>query len=495
MSQIFSIESDKVVIAKLALTTLEGDIVHHGQLDLTGPVSITGTLSVDTLKVKHLESETGVNTSFGEWTVNDEADLLGKGLSWTYGAGSVQLGYRSGNRLWSNSDMDLEPERSYKIDNTPVISSTELGAQVTKSRLREVGVLKNLEVSGDSALGQFAFFNSGLQRFGINTENPNGTFSIVDNNVEFVIGSQKESTLELGTYTNHDFNVITDNTVRIAVKNNGTIVFGNQTTNNAVVKIYGTLEVETIVADTRINRISPLEFKTSRDRGIYGLGLTWTGTGGMRQLIMQAGPDRLWTTESFDLAEDQSYLINGTPVLSSVGLGNNVTQSNLSKLGTLELLTVDGEATFMSRINASRAIINAKVIEFNDNDEFTITNSKLAAASTFSITVADDEVYYADTNEISIGNKQNTRRPVKVFGTMSIGVNNPDPSVDLAVKGNISFADKKFITGTTFPTEGSFNKGDICWNSEPLPNSYIGWVCVLSGDAGTWLPFGLINTQ
>ena len=482
MSQIFSIENDKVVIKKLALETLEGNL------------TVAGTLTVDNLIVTNAPAEPAkLDADFGNWTVNDEADLLGSGLSWTWGNGNVQLGYRPGNRLWSNSDFDLEKEHSYKIDNTTVLSLNELGAQVTKSRLREVGVLKNLSVSGDTALGDFAYFNSSLTRFGINTENPNGTFSVVDNGIEFVVGAHRDSTLEVGTYTNHDFNVITDNTVRVSIKNNGAVIFGDEQTNNATVKIYGTLEVETIVADTRIDRISPLEFKTTRDRGIYGLGLTWTGTGGMRQLIMQAGPDRLWTTESFDLAKDQSYLIDGTPVLSSVGLGTSVTQSNLSKLGTLELLTVDGEATFMSNINASRATINARIINFNDGEDFSITNSKLTAASKLSFSVAGDETYYADANEIAIGNKQNTRRPVKVFGPMSVGINNPDPTVDLAVKGDISFADKKFTTGTSAPTTGSFNTGDICWNSNPLSASYVGWVCTQPGEPGTWLPFGLIG--
>jgi len=482
MSQIFSIQDDKVVIKKLAVDEIQGD------------VTLAGTLTVDNLVVNNATPIASVsNTDFGNWTVNDEIDLFDKGLSWTWGEGTVQLGYRTGNRLWSNSDIDIEAERTYKIDNTTVLSQTELGSQIVKSRLRELGNLKNLEVSGNTALGQFAFFNASLSRFGINTENPNGTFGLVDGNVEFVIGANKDSVLELGTYTNHDFNVITDNTTRIVVKNNGQVVFGNEQTNNAVVKIYGSLEVDTIVTDTRVDRYNPLEFKTSRDRGIYGLGLIWTGTGGMRQLIMQADPDRLWTTESFDLAEDRSYHINGAPVLSSVGLGTSVIHSNLSKLGTLEELTVGGEATFMSTLNASRAVIKARIIEFNDAEDFSITNSKLTAANKLSFNVAGDETYYADANEIAIGNKHNTSRTVKVFGNMSIGINNPDPTVGLAVKGDISFADKKFTTGTTIPTEGIFNKGDICWNSNPMSTSYVGWICVTSGEPGTWAPFGLIG--
>jgi hypothetical protein len=212
--------------------------------------------------------------------------------------------------------------------------------------------------------------------------------------------------------------------------------------------------------------------------------MIWTGTGGTRQLIMMADPDRLWTTESLDLAEGRNYYINGESVLSNTNLGNNVTQSNLSKLGTLEYLNVQGEATFMTRINASRAILNAKNILFNDGDEFTITNSKLTASNNVSININHDEALYVSQSEIIIGNNNNVNRPVKVYGQLTVGINNPDQDVDLAVKGNISFSNKKFITGSSEPTTGSYSKGDICWNDEPTSATYIGWVCIEAGGPG-----------
>lgn len=484
MSQIFTIQDDKVVITKLALESLEGNL------------TVTGTLTVDNLVVNNApEAVAQTDTSFGNWVVSDEADLMGKGLNWTWGHGNVQLAYRSGNRLWSNSDIDLETGKSFKINNAVVLSVDTIGPQVTKSNLKQVGTLKTLAVSGDAALADFAVFNSTLGRLGLNTDSPNGVLSIVENNVEVIAGASRDGVAHLGTHTSHDLELITDNTARVTLKNNGQVIFGNEATHNADVRIYGTLHVETVVADNRIDRYQPLEFKTTRDRGIYGQGLVWTGTGSMRQLIMRADPDRLWSSESFDLGADQSYYIDGVPVLSQLGLGTSVTRSNLAKLGTLEDLNVDGEATFMTRINASRAIINAKTILFNDAEEFTITNSQLSAQSKLSFKVAGDETYYADSQEIAIGNKQNTRRPVKVFGPLSVGVNSPEEGVDLSVKGNIKFADKKFATGNGIPTNGNYNKGDIVWSSNPTPDNYIGWVCTESGAPGSWLPFGLIARQ
>jgi hypothetical protein len=350
-------------------------------------------------------------------------------------------------------------------------------------------------VSGEATLADFAYFNSSFGRLGLNTDNPNGVLSVVDNNVEVVITSPRDNLAQIGTYTSHDLEFITDNLPRIAIKNNGQVVFGNENTKNADVRIYGTLTVDTVVADNRIDRYQPLEFKTSRERGIYGQGLIWTGTGNMRQFIMKSDTDRLWSSESIDLAEDQSYMINGQSVLSSVGLGPNVVSSNLSKVGTLESLNVQGEATFMDRINASRAVINAKVILFNDGDEFTITNGSLSSNNKISFDVQGQEKFYADRNEITIGDKQDTRKPVKVFGQLTVGINTPPEGVDFAVSGNIQFANKKFVTGNSSPTEGSFNKGDICWNSNPTVDNFVGWICIDGGAPGQWLPFGAISRQ
>lgn len=483
MSQIFTILDDKVIIKKLAVDELQGD------------VNLIGTLTVNSLKVLDEEPKTALASDVGNWVVENETDLFSKGLRWTWPTGSIQLSYRSGARLWTDADIDLAANKSYMIENTPVLDKDSLGGTITRSNLKELGTLRKLVVSGDATVADFAYFNSSFGRLGLNTDSPNGVLSVVDNNVEIIITSPSDNLAQIGTYTNHDLEFITDNLPRMAIKNNGQIVFGNESTKNADIKIYGTLTVDTVVTDNRIDRYQPLEFKTSRERGIYGQGLVWSGTGNMRQFIMMASPDRLWSSESIDLAEDQSYMINGHSILSTVGLGPTVTQSNLSKVGTLESLNVEGEATFMDRINASRAVINAKVILFNDGDEFTISNGKLSSNHKIAFDILGQEKFYADQNEITIGNKQDTQKPVKIFGKLTVGINTPPEDVDLAVSGNIQFANKKFVTGRSLPISGSFSKGDICWNSNPTVDNFIGWVCIESGAPGQWLPFGAISRQ
>ena len=113
----------------------------------------------------------------------------------------------------------------------------------------------------------------------------------------------------------------------------------------------------------------------------------------------------------------------------------------------------------------------------------------------------DDNEIKIDRNEITelsvgtnivLGNAENTARTVTVHGRLAVGVANPDPEFGLTVAGPVSFENKKFKVGTSAPTTGDYNKGDIVWNTDPKANDYVGWVCINPGSPGFWLPFGVI---
>jgi hypothetical protein len=430
------------------------------------------------------------------WTGGPEIDINGAGLSWESSAGIVKLVYRVGTKVWTNGDIDLEESRSYKIGDISVLSQGELGATITSSSLQEVGALQYLDVLGDTSLAEFAYFNASSQRFGLNTFTPNAKLSILDNDIEIVAGSLKFGSASIGTYTNHDLHIISDNTPRITLKNTGEVVMGSAVTNNADVYIYGKLTVQTIISDTRVDRYSPLEFIAKRDTSIYGQGLLWSGTGAQRHLIMMANPDRLQSSEHFELARDRSYYIDETMVLNATTLGNTVVNSSISKLGTLSSLAVQGPATFLGDIDATHSNIRAKSLLLTTGlQTLTVSGNRLNASDHLSVAVAEDEVFYADSRDITIGNSQNKSRAVKIFGQVSVGVNSADSDVEFAVGGNYSLGGKKFISATSAPSQGTFAKGDVCWNESPAPGNYVGWVCVLDGAPGEWMPFGAINYQ
>lgn len=400
------------------------------------------------------------------------------------------------DRLWADNNLDLSANHTYNIDNIPVLSTKELGLTVTKSNLRQVGTLGSLEVSGDTTLADFAFFNSTYNRFGLGTTEPNGTIGIVDNNVEIVIGSPALGQANVGTYSNSDLNLITDNIARITVKSGGEVHIGDIVGKTGKLFVHGSLHVDEFTSDTRIERTSSLEFKSTKDSGLYGVGLIWHGSDYSRQLVLRPDPERLFSTSSIDLALDKGYFIDGKLALAGNALGDSIVSSNLIKVGALQDLTVTGPAKIQGDLDIKTGAVTLKAAVFNTGSKnTTIDVDGVNVSDQFNINLLGRSAFYADSNQITLGNTGDSARPVKLFGPVGIGVNQVDTSLGLEVRGPVRLDGKKFVNGNSKPTQGEFLKGDICWNTEPQVSNYVGWVCIASGTPGEWLPFGAINRQ
>jgi len=59
--------------------------------------------------------------------------------------------------------------------------------------------------------------------------------------------------------------------------------------------------------------------------------------------------------------------------------------------------------------------------------------------------------------------------------------------------GNAAGTAKARLLGTAAPVSGTYEVGDIVYNSAPASGGYIGWVCTVAGTPGTWNTFGLIS--
>jgi hypothetical protein len=396
---------------------------------------------------------------------NSFAEVEGKGIKWTDGRKSKTLALKK-SKLWTDLSINIADEQAYEINDSLVLSLTELGSSVTKSNLKQVGTLRSLNVSGNAVLADFAIFSSELNRLGINTETPGAAIGIRENGVDIVVGSLKNDTAVVGTTSNDHLEIVTDDTARITVTNNGDV------------RVHGKLYAEEIITQ----RSSPLVFKETTESSNYGKGIVWSGiTGSPKQLVLQANPDRVFSTENIDLADKKHISINRVPVLNQSTLGDTVTESSLQKLGILRELQVAGDAAVTRNFSTTRVSIG----------NFSITENKLDTQGNFSVVRNDADEITIGSN-IVIGNNNNPHRTVSVYGQMTVGVANPDPEYGLTVAGPVSFENKKFKVGFRSPESGEFNKGDIVWNSDPKATDYIGWVCVVAGSPGRWLPFGVI---
>jgi len=264
------------------------------------------------------------------------------------------------------------------------------------------------------------------------------------------------------------------------------------------------LHVDEISADIRNERSSPLEFKSDKGGIAYGKGLIWTGGDYTRQLALQSGPDRIFSSESIDVNKDKDYRINNRTVLTETALGDSIVDSNLQSVGRLNSLAVDGPFSvdnFMYwdcnsqrlgiGIEAPNGAISVGSLEHEfivDYDE--VGDFKLGTWTTSSLDIITD-----DTTRISIGENGGItlHDKVSVSGRLGINVKNFSDDVDFATAGAIRIQGKKQEVGSNTPTSGSYKLGDIVWNNSPKPTGYVGWICVREGAPGEWKPFGQIS--
>lgn len=268
------------------------------------------------------------------------------------------------------------------------------------------------------------------------------------------------------------------------------------------------IHVKELFADIRIERTAPLEFKQSAGNPVIGKGLLWTGSGITKQFILREG-DQLFSTENMNVNKGRSYQIDNIPVLSFDTLGTTVTKSRLKEVGNLKSLTVLGDVNFDNVItyNSTSQRLGFGIEE--PNSKFSIADEgvelKLGIESGKAILGThgyNDVVLTTDNTarvtisaggRITLGDKNNPPTQIHVHGKVSIGVNTPDPNVDLHVNGSVKFNNKLQAHGVEFPKTGSYSKGDIVWNTEPRTGQPIGWVCIIAGTPGEWRPFGIIG--
>ena len=248
-----------------------------------------------------------------------------------------------------------------------------------------------------------------------------------------------------------------------------------------------------------------IEFEDIENKGIL-----WLRDDYNKQLVFRSNPDRIFLSETLELAEGKSLNINGIEVINQNGLGKNVVKSNLREVGRLKNLDVDGSfsvnqymfynagldslsigtetphATFTVAdgqteiVIGSQDFVNGLIGTYNSSDLSIVTDNKTR------ITVGAN-------GNIDLGNKQSGPIKVKVHGAVGIGVNNIDSRMSLDAVGPIKFNGVAHFKDNTFPIDGTYNRGDVVWNSEPATGSYMGWVCVQGGTPGQWKPFGEIK--
>lgn len=256
--------------------------------------------------------------------------------------------------------------------------------------------------------------------------------------------------------------------------------------------------------DTNIVELSYLKFNGD----IEGKGLIWSGSGYTKQFVYQ--PNQFFSSESIVIAKDKVFSIDGVEVLSDTALGTSITKSNLREVGRLKGLVVDGGLSVNSylffnatadRLGLGTDQPNAAFSIADEGIELVLGSRESTKGGIGTFNSADLELVTDNTarliikagGDIELGNRNNGPVKVSVNGSLGVNVGTVDPRSSLHVGGAIKFNDTLHLKGRDVPDSGSYNQGDIVWNSNPQPRGYVGWICVKGGAPGMWNPFGEIK--
>ena len=139
-------------------------------------------------------ASTGIDdrTTQKRLTINDDKVVVEKDIEIKGTINCKTLYYQS-----AKAD-NLDVKKSVRINNKEVLWEDTLGNVVTKSKLEEVGVLKELNVANTLLVN--------ANSVGVGTAYPSGALGVMKNNIE-IITDVKGSTAYVGTVNSDDFSI------------------------------------------------------------------------------------------------------------------------------------------------------------------------------------------------------------------------------------------------------------------------------------------------
>jgi hypothetical protein len=253
-----------------------------------------------------------------------------------------------------------------------------------------------------------------------------------------------------------------------------------------------------------------LSFKAGKGETNYGKGIIFSGSGTTKQIVLSQDPDRFFVSESIDLAQNASLMVNRVKVLDSNELGPTVVKSSLRELGRLNSLIVDGSVSVNSYLffntgtnrlglgtetpNAAISIVDGFTETMIGTNEYNHGFIGTYNTNDFDI-VAGSKIWVTikPNGSIELGNPKENSSKVRVNGKLAVNVSVADNDVDLHVGGPVRLNNRLQIYSENPPGSGTYGLGDIVWNSNPRPGGNLGWVCTRAGSPGVWHRFGDIR--
>lgn len=285
-----------------------------------------------------------------------------------------------------------------------------------------------------------------------------------------------------------------------------TITVGNADIDNIVgditiagnTTIQGELTANRLTVDELISTqkyIQSIDFHPANG-SLNNQGIQWRQEGSSTKQIVWK-EDRFYITNNVDLHRNANYQIDNIPVLTANQLGVTITQSSLETVGTLQNLRTTGDLTIDDYI-----IYESGTMRLGIGTE--APNAQLSISSNESEFVVDPDFDHVrvgtyTTSKMSLITDNKERLIIKEHGNIElkgrigINVSYPGEDVDLQINGAMRIQSKKIQVGDGIPDTGNYNVGDLIYNNTPTAGGWVGWICIESGDPGSWKAFGEIQ--
>jgi hypothetical protein len=193
---------DEHTVVENNLIAASADV--KGTLTVSGDLIIHGTMPTDSAAFKSI--------------VENATNSVVAGID-----DSLFSGYT--NKIFEKITAEGIDLNQITMGGEAAITGNKIGQRITESNLQKLGVVKDLQTSGESFLSEALYASN--KRVGINTIDPGHALSIWDQEVEVVVAKRSQDTAMVGTVRSQNLILSSNNKNNLVCKPNGAVQINN----------------------------------------------------------------------------------------------------------------------------------------------------------------------------------------------------------------------------------------------------------------------------
>ncbi|WP_407497591.1 right-handed parallel beta-helix repeat-containing protein [Acinetobacter baumannii] len=367
--------------------------------------------------------------------------------------GIAMIGHGKGNRFTQNTISDCL-EYGIVVYQSPYIDNTLYDNIVSGNKINNIGHVSD---------------NLGIKGMGIYLQKSDSTVvhgNIIDN---VLLGTNNDTNLSraaiavagcVGVVVSDN---IIENSKQFGIQFSES--YGCKATNNFMDKV--TLDLIRITSSSKIDIIG----NTGLNGGGYGVYVyNFNRTTGRADYNGTSG-------NGINIVGNDLNCVSEGVWSSSSNAENKMIDSridsNLIKTPAISIYVANAANTSITS-NKCKSTTNLARIQVLESDKLTVNCNAIESTAA------------TDSGRIVLNNATN----YVVEGNLFSPSNSTTP---IYINGQGFKAAKKRLYGTGIPSVGTYEVGDIIWNTSPVLAGPLGWVCVTAGSPGTWAQFGEVG--